>query len=97
MPRRAARKDANHIEIADGLRAAGYSVLDLSQSGDGIPDCAIGRPGFACIAELKNGNKPPSKRRLTPDQERVLNAWTGPKIVAISLEDALAQLKALHG
>lgn len=96
MPRRAAKKDANQDSIADGLRAAGYSVLDLSQSGNGIPDLAIGKPGFACLVECKDGDKCPSKRRLTPDQERVLAMWTGPLIVALSLEDALEKLEGMH-
>lgn len=94
--RRAAKKDANHETIADALRAAGYSVLDLSQAGNGIPDIAVGKPGFACLVECKDGDKPPSARRLTPDQERVLAMWTGPAIVAISPADALAQLEALQ-
>lgn len=95
--RRAARKDANHDDIADGLRAAGYSVLDLYQAGNGVPDLAVGKPGFACLVEVKDGSKPPSERRLTAEQERVLKNWTGPIVVALSLEDALAKLHAAEG
>ena len=96
MARRAARKDQNHNDIADGLRSAGYSVLDLSQAGNGVPDIAVGKPGFACLVECKDGSKPPSERKLTPAQERVLKNWTGPIIVALSLEDALMKLEALQ-
>lgn len=93
--RRAAKKDANHNSIADGLRAAGWSVLDLSHAGRGVPDMAVGKPGIAVLVECKDGSKPPSDRKLTPAEQRVLEQWTGPYIVALSLEDAMAQLEYL--
>lgn len=99
--RRAARKDANHGDIADGLRADGWTVMDLSGAGNGIPDILVGRPrtdiapGLCVPIEIKDGSKPPSARRLTPDEERVRNNWTGPYLLVISLEDARQQLEAL--
>lgn len=102
--RRAAKKDANHNTIGDGLRAAGYSVMDLSHAGRGVPDMAVGKApdsrdprGWACLVECKDGSKPPSKRVLTKDELRVLEQWTGPYIVAYSLEDALAKIEKLRG
>jgi hypothetical protein len=101
--RRAAKKDANHNDIQDGLLAAGYCVMDLSQSGNGVPDLCVGKPrteisrGWCCLVEVKDGSKPPSARRLTKAQEEVLKKWDGPYIVALSLEDALTQLAALQG
>lgn len=96
MPRRAAKKDANHNSIGDHLRSLGWSVLDLSKAGDGIPDMAVGKPGYAALVECKDGSKPPSKQRLTEDQQRIVNEWEGPYVVALSPEDAERQLEGLY-
>ena len=93
--RRAAKKDANHNSIGDYLRSLGWSVLDLSSAGNGIPDMAVGKPGFAALVEVKDGSKPPSARRLTPDEARVRANWEGPYVLATSGEDAAAQLLML--
>jgi hypothetical protein len=93
---RARRKDANHNSVGDHLRSLGWSVLDLSSAGDGIPDMAVGRPGFAALVEVKDGSKPPSKRKLTPDEQRVKDNWEGPYVIALDPEDAAAKLQALY-
>lgn len=88
------RKDANHAEIGDGLRLMGWSVLDLAQYGVSV-DFAIGRPGFAALLEVKDGEKPPSARKLTEKEQKLRDNWEGPYVVALSLEDAASQLRAL--
>ena len=88
--RRAAKKDGNHNEISDGLRSDGWSVLDLSTAGNGIPDLAVGKPGIACLVEIKRDEK----AKLTPKEQAVKDRWEGPYIIATSLEDAREQLKA---
>lgn len=40
--RRAARTDANQVEIVSALRAIGCSVSDTSGVGGGFPDLAVG-------------------------------------------------------
>lgn len=92
---RGKRKDANHNEISDFLRGVGWSVLDLSALGRGIPDLAVGRPGFAALVEVKDGAKRPSARRLTPAENHVRAVWTGPYVIATSPQDAAEQLLAL--
>lgn len=94
--RRAARKDANHNSIADHLRSLGWSVLDLSRLGDGAPDMAVGKPGFAAVIEVKDGSKSPSDRKLTEDEERFRAGWEGPYVLALSPEDAAIQLEVLR-
>lgn len=93
--RRAARKDANQNSISEYLRDLGWSVLDLSRAGEGVPDMAVSRPGFAALVECKDGSKPPSERKLTPDQERVKANWQGPYVIALDGPDAAAQLLVL--
>lgn len=92
---RARRKDANHVEVSDGLRAAGYSVLDLAEHGVSV-DCAVGWPGGAALVEIKDGAKPPSARQLTQKEIELRNNWQGPYLIALSVEDALTQLERIR-
>ena len=92
---RAKRRDANHRDVGDHLRELGWSVLDLAGLGDGCPDYVVGKTGFAALVEVKDGAKPPSKRKLTADEQRVKDNWDGPYIIALSGEDAEAQLALL--
>lgn len=75
--RRAARTDANHAEIAQAFRKLGCSFLSLAPLGKGAPDAAIGLYGLTILAEIKNGAKPPSARKLTPDQREFWDTWKG--------------------
>jgi hypothetical protein len=90
--RRAARRDANHRTVGDYLRALGWSVLDLADAGDGVPDYAVGKPGFAALVEVKDGAKPPSARKLTEKEQRVRDDWQGPYVIALDGPDAATQL-----
>jgi hypothetical protein len=92
---RARRKDANHNIVADHVQRAGFSFLDTSALGRGFPDGVAGRAGFACLVEIKDGDKCASKRKLTPAEERVRSLWTGPYVIATSPVDAVMQLMAL--
>jgi len=93
--RRAPRLDGNHHEIADYLRNLGWSVVSTAGLGNGFPDLIVGRPGYSCLIEVKDGSLPPSARKLTLDEKRFAERWTGPYIVATSPQEAGAQLLAL--
>lgn len=93
---RAKRKDANHNEIAEYLQERGWAVHDTSGLGFGFPDALVGKPEFCCVVEIKDGSKPPSARKLTPDEQRFKDNWTGPYVLAESPEDAAKQLDALY-
>lgn len=91
--RRAARTDANHAEIRDALRKAGVRVEDCSHVGNGFADLVGFFHGHTTLLECKDGNKPPSARKLTPDQERFHESARqgGVKIhVVENVEQALA-------
>jgi hypothetical protein len=75
--RRAAKIDANQSEVVDALRKIGCSVTLLAAVGDGVPDLLVGYRSRTIMLEVKDGRKPPSARRLTPDQERWHSAWRG--------------------
>jgi hypothetical protein len=85
-----ARKvDSNHAAIAALLRQVGCSVLDLSKVGHGCPDllCAVNGTDF--LVEVKDGDKSPSRRELTPDQKQFHASWKGKLHTVISAEQAL--------
>lgn len=66
--KRAARIDANQPEIVGAFRDAGWMVHVTSQFGGGFPDLVCARLGRVVFVEVKDGSKPESARRLTPEQ-----------------------------
>lgn len=42
-----------------------------------MPDLGVFMAGVGMLVEIKDGSKPPSARRLTPDEEAFRNTWTG--------------------
>lgn len=87
MPRTNARKDANHDEIVRFLRDCGATVQTLHQVGNGTPDLLVGWRGVNLLVEVKDGAKPPSKRRLTPDEDQWHIAWDGQVAIVESTDD----------
>ena len=87
--RRAARIDQNHGEIVDALRAIGCSVLSLAALGKGVPDLLVARNGRMWLIEIKDGGKPPSKRKLTDDQVEFWASWRGQIAKAETVEQAI--------
>lgn len=88
--RRAARTDANQATIVETHRRAGASVQSLANLGRGVPDLLIGFQGRNYLAEVKDGSRRPSERRLTGDEARWLTRWTGQVTVIETALDALA-------
>jgi hypothetical protein len=97
--RRAARVDENQSEIVAALRYAGASVLHLHQVGGGAPDvlasgileCPDCRHRMASnfLIEIKDGSKPPSRQKLTPDEQEFHDNWRGQVAIARTIDDAL--------
>ena len=90
--RRRARTDANHQDIVQALRSCGWTVIDLSRVGCGVPDLLCARRGLIRLAEVKDGSKPPSARTLTLAEQRCHAAFTaaGVRVVILtSVDDAL--------
>lgn len=88
--RRAAKTDANQAEIVADLRAVGATVQPLHAVGGGCPDIAVGFRDRTYFIEIKDGSKPPSARKLTPDQAEWHASWRGHVAVAESSEQALS-------
>lgn len=66
--RHAKRVDANHAAVKAAYKAHGWDVEDLSHIGHGVPDLFCIRGQECHFAEVKDGAKPPSARKLTPDE-----------------------------
>ena len=84
------RVDDNQKQVVKALRQIpGCTVESLAAVGKGVPDLLVGYMGRNYLCEVKDGTKPPSKRRLTPDQIKWHNMWGGTVHVVTCFEDAL--------
>jgi hypothetical protein len=87
-----ARTDSNQAAIVKALRKAGYSVLSLAPMGKGCPDLLVNAGGDRLrLLEIKDGSKPPSQQRLTPDQIKFHQAW--PVVVVTAPEQAIRAME----
>jgi hypothetical protein len=94
--RRAAHIDSNQSAIVDALRAAGASVEPkLARVGEGCPDLLVGIRGVNALFEIKDGEKTPSRRKLTQDEKDWHAEWRGTVYVIYSVEQALKVLATL--
>lgn len=90
--RRAAKIDANQPEIVAALRAIGATVAVTSTIGQGFPDICVGYKSRNVLFEIKDGDKPPSAQKLTPDQIEFHAAWKGEIAVITSAAEAVDYL-----
>lgn len=68
----------------------GATVRVISQ-GDGIPDLLVGFQGKTALLECKDGDKPPSKRVLTPAEQKFFDEWRGGTLAIVnSVDEAIA-------
>lgn len=90
--RRRARVDVNHKAITEALRACGWHVADSSRTGNGFPDLIALKGGRVEFIEVKDGSKPPSARKLTPEEAKVHLAFSlaGVEVrIVASVEEAV--------
>lgn len=93
--RHAARIDANQNGIVEALRAHGATVRIVTQ-GNGLPDLLVGYRGETILMEVKDGNKPPSARALTPAEQKFFDEWRGGLLFIVnSVDEAIAVLKGI--
>lgn len=93
--RRAARRDANHSSIKDVFTSLDCSVLDLASLPCGF-DIAVGYKTQCILVEIKDGEKPPSARKLTLNENNAHNAWRGPKAIVTTNDEAVLVAKLLR-
>lgn len=93
--RRAAKVDANQSDIVCSLRAVGAMVEHLHAVGKGCPDIMVGFRGQNVLFEIKDGDKPPSQQKLTPQQVKWHDEWKGQVHVVRDKFEAVALLMDL--
>lgn len=89
MTHKHGRRDANHTEVVDALHQIGASVLDLADVGGGCPDLLVGYRGVNFLLEVKDGNKPPSARKLTKAEQKFFLDWRGLIDIVSSAQGAI--------
>jgi hypothetical protein len=65
----------------------------MATIGKGCPDILIAHRGRTICVEIKDGSKPPSARRLTPDEVAWRSAWNGEVLIVESLDDVMKIIK----
>ena len=92
--RRAARVDKNHADVVECLRLCGCEVQSLAAVGQGVADALVYHRATKrlMLVEIKDGAKPPSARRLKPNQIAWHARW--PVAVVTSANDVPGLLGA---
>lgn len=80
--------DDNQSEIVKNLRKLGMTVQSLATIGKGCPDILVGYQGRNYVFEIKDENKTPSQRKLTPDEIKWHETWRGQKAVIKNYKEA---------
>jgi hypothetical protein len=90
--RRVARRDANERRVIDALRACGAYVKQIND--EGAFDLLVSYRGHTLLLEVKDGDKPPSARALTPGEAKFHAEWPGTNLYIVNSEhEALDILK----
>jgi len=90
--RKAARRDANERRVIDALRSCGAYVKQIND--EGLADLLVYYRGHTLILEVKDGDKPPSARALTPAEQKFHDEWPGQNLHIVTSEhEALDILK----
>lgn len=87
----------NQPEIVTVLRQMGATVTPTHTLGNGFPDLVVGFRGVNLLLEVKDGDKPPSKRQLTADEQRWHEEWRGNAVIVESVDDVVALLNRVEG
>lgn len=88
----AKRTDANQTAIVSAFRKLGATVAITSALGRGFPDLVVGYRRRNFLVEIKDGTKPPSAQKLTPDEAAWHEKWRGQITIIRSVDDVLTLL-----
>lgn len=94
--RRAARIDVPQPDIVQAIRDIGGEVTHLHALGRGVADLLVSYRQRWLVLEVKDGAKPPSKRRLTPDEVRWIGKQHAPVYVVTSAAEAVGILTMMR-
>ncbi len=87
---RAKTRDRNEPEIVEALRRLGCAVYRMDEPLDLLVGVKLGLWHETILLEVKDGNKAPSDRPLTPSQVEFFRDWLGGRAgVVRCVEEAL--------
>jgi hypothetical protein len=86
--RRAAKVDVNQPEIVAAFRKLGWSVLIISQLKK-CCDIIVAKCGVTIAVEIKDGDKPPSARKLSKGEQGFKDNWLGRWELIESINDVI--------
>ena len=90
------RIDANQNEVVRTLRDLGCHVAITSMVGKGFPDIVVSHLGVTVLVEIKDGNKPPSARKLTADEKKFQKEYQGWYRIVESVDDCIKLHQAIR-
>ena len=91
-----ARVDGNHSKIVKQLRQYPNITVRSVATIKGFCDIIVGYMDKNYLYELKDPEKPPSARRLTPDEEVFHQTWKGHIKIALTVEEILKDINYNH-
>jgi hypothetical protein len=77
------------MQIVQALRGIGASVQVLNAVKQGCPDLLVGYHGVNFLLEVKDGEKPTSKQKLTSLESKWHFEWHGTVCIVRSIDDAI--------
>lgn len=88
------KKDANHKEIVQLLRALGAFVKDLSDAGNGVPDLIVWHLNAWRLVEIKNTQTSYGKKGLNKVQRKWADDWRGGTVYIIKTDEDVKNFMA---
>ncbi len=87
------RTDNNQKRLVEQIRGIpGTSVLHLHEVGRGCGDLLVGYQNKNYFLEVKDPSQPPSKRKLTEDEQKFHANWKGQISIVETIEDVFKLL-----
>lgn len=86
------RVDSNQAELMAEARRLGAEVQSIAPIGHGCPDLLGAQNGHWFMVEIKDGSKPPSKRKLNERQVEWHKRFNAPVWIWESVEDVRRDL-----
>jgi len=92
-----AKADRNQPSIVKEYRRLGATVAHTHMVGGGFVDIVVGYMGINSLVEIKDPEQPPSKRRLTTDEQIWHDEWAGTVRIIETFEDVAFHLLEIEG
>lgn len=82
-PRYRPSKDRNHNDVVARFEQWGATVFETPEVGAGFTDLVVGLCGITLLVEVKDGERPPSERKLRDTQQKFADTWKGGPVLTV--------------